>query len=182
MPNPITKKMEFYNELTTELYEAIYDLIPYLQFKSYLLGQRITRSKTKDSVSNIISSVRDVYCVENTKLNVEEFLQELSDVKKIIEASRSSLFIEKMNVKPWKVNGLVFYDKQLEVIEERVKELNNVHTKVSANALTFKRKFPASIAKSSETKRRKTRQAENRKKSETRMFARLLHHILTLME
>ena len=136
--------MEFYNELTTELYEAIYDLIPYLQFKSYLLGQRITRSKIKGSVSNIISkvakvlvpnnkddnainvtkyssgltniSVHDVYCVENTKLKVEEFLQQLSDVKKIIEASRSSLFNEKMNVKPWKVNELVFYDKQLEVI------------------------------------------------------------------
>ena len=123
MPNPIAKKMEFYNELTTELYEAIYDLIPYLQFKSYLLGQRITRSKINDSVSNIISkvdkvldpnnkdgnainvtkyssgltniSVRDIYCVENTKLKVEEFLHELSDVKKIIEASRSSLFNEK---------------------------------------------------------------------------------------
>ena len=110
MPNPITKKMEFYNELTTELYEAIYDLIPYLQFKSYLLGQRITRSKIKDSVSNIISkvdkvldpnnkdgnvtkyssgltniSVRDIYCVENTKLKVEEFLHELSDVKKSLK-------------------------------------------------------------------------------------------------
>ena len=117
--------------------------------------------------------MRDVYCVENTKLKVEEFLQELSDVKKIIEASRSSLFNEKMNVKPWKVNELVFYDKQLEVLDERVKELNNIHTKISANALTLKRKFPESIAKSSETKRRKTRQAENRKKNETRKKKRL---------
>ena len=78
-----------------------------------------------------------------------------------------------MNVKPWKVNGFVFYDKQLEVIEERVKELNNIHTNISAIALTMKRKLPESIAKSSETKCRKTRQAENRKKSETSKKKRL---------
>ena len=44
VPNPITKKMEYYNELTIELYETRYDIIPYLQFKSYVLGQRVTRS------------------------------------------------------------------------------------------------------------------------------------------
>ena len=201
IPNPITKKMEYYNELTIELYEAIYDMIPYLQFKSYVLGQRVTRSKIKDRVSNIILkvdkmldpnnkdgnainvtkyssaltsiSVRDVHCIENTKLKVEKFLQELSDVKEIIEASRSSLFNEKMNVKSWKANELVFHEKQIEVIEEKVTELSYIHSKISANALTLKRKFPESITKSSETKRRKTRQAENKKKSETRKKKRL---------
>ena len=134
-------------------------------------GNAINVTKYSSGLTNI--GVRDVYCVENTKLKVEEFLQELSDVKKIIQASRSSLFNEKMNVKPWNINELVFYDRQLEVIEERVKELNNIHTKISANALTLKRKFPDSIAKSSETKRRKTRHAENRKKSETRKKKKL---------
>ena len=57
MPNPLPKKMEYYNELTIELYEGIYGLIPYLQFKSYLLGQKVTTSKVKDSTSNIISKV-----------------------------------------------------------------------------------------------------------------------------
>ena len=167
MSNPITKKTEYYNELTIELYEAICGLIPYLQFKSYLLGQRATRSKIKDSISNIISkvdkvldpnkkdgnasnvakyssrlaniSVCDVYCVENTNLKVDKCLQELSDIKEVIEAVRSSLFNEKMSVKSWKVNELVFYDKQLEVVEERVKELNNFQTKISTNSLTLKR-------------------------------------------
>ena len=72
------------------------------------------------------------------KLKVEKFLQEQSDIKEIIEAACSSLLNEKMSVKSWKVNELVFYDKQLEVIEERVKELNNFHTKISTNALTLK--------------------------------------------
>ena len=81
-------------------------LTPYLQFRSYLLGQRATRSKIKNRISNIISkvdkvlypnnkddnainvakyssrltnsSVRDVHCVENAKLKVEKFLQEIS--------------------------------------------------------------------------------------------------------
>ena len=166
MQNPIAKKMEYYNELTIKLYEAIYGLMPYLQFRSYLLGQRVTRSKLKNIISNIISkvdkvlypnnkdnnainvakyssrltniSVRDVHCVENAKLKVEKFLQEQSDIKEIIEAACNSLLNEKMSVKSWKVNELAFYDKQLEVIEERVKELNNFHTKISTNALTLK--------------------------------------------
>ena len=78
-------------------------LTPYLQFRSCLLGQRVTRSKIKNRISNIISkvdkvlypnnkddnainvakyssrltssSVRDVHCVENAKLKVEKFLQ-----------------------------------------------------------------------------------------------------------
>ena len=41
-------------------------------------------------------------------------------------------------MKPWDANELVFRDKQLEEIEERVKELNNIHSKISANALSFK--------------------------------------------
>ena len=101
-------------------------------------SERVTRSKIKDSVSNIISKVdivldpnnkdgnainvakyssrltnirvRDVRCVENTKLKVEKFLQELSDIKEISEASRSSVFNEEMSVKSWKINELVFYD------------------------------------------------------------------------
>ena len=68
---------------------------------------------------------------------------------------------------------LGFHDKQLEVIEERVKELNNIHSRISVNALTLKRKFADLIAKSSNTKHRKTRQAENKKKSETRKKKRL---------
>ena len=60
MPDPIIKKLEYYKELSIKFYGAIYDLIPYLQFYSYVLCQRVTRSKIKDSVSNIISKVDKV--------------------------------------------------------------------------------------------------------------------------
>eukprot|EP00794_Sanderia_malayensis_P008530 gene8530-9443_t len=119
------------------------------------------------------TSVRDVYCVENTKIKEKEFLQELSDVKETIEASQRGLSNEKMIVKPWKANELVFHGRKIQIIEQNVKELNNIHSKISANALTLKRKFPESITKSSETKRRKTRQAENKKKSKARKKKRL---------
>ena len=49
--------MEYYNEQTIELYQAIYGVMLCLQFKSYVLGQRVTRSKIKDSAPNIILKV-----------------------------------------------------------------------------------------------------------------------------
>ena len=65
-------------------------------------------------------------------------------------------------MKPCESNELAFHDKLLQVTEERAKELNNIHSKVSAKALTLTRKSPEFIAKSSGTKCRNTRQAENK--------------------
>ena len=79
-------------------------------------GNAINVAKCSSRLTSI--SVCDLHCVENAKLKVEKFLQELSDIKEIIEATRSSLFNDKMSVKSWKVNELVFYDKQLEVIKK----------------------------------------------------------------
>ena len=118
---------------------------------SYVLGQTETRSKIKDSISNTTAeidkmldpnnkdgktiygtkypsslssiTVSDVICVQNTKLKVERCLQELSDVKTTIKSSSSNLSKENINVKPWKANDLIYHDKQIEVIEEKVKEI-----------------------------------------------------------
>ena len=37
--DPITMKMDYYNEVTIELDETVFQMIPYRQFKSHLLPQ-----------------------------------------------------------------------------------------------------------------------------------------------
>ena len=65
-------------------------------------GNASSVTKYSSELTNI--SVPDVHCLENAKVKVEKFVQELLDVEEIMEASRSSLFHEKMNAKPWKAS------------------------------------------------------------------------------
>ncbi len=51
IPNPLAPQLEFNNAVLIGLYEAIYDLIPPIQFKNEVLEQRHTRWKIQRTVN-----------------------------------------------------------------------------------------------------------------------------------
>ena len=84
IPNPLTTQMEFYNKVLCELYEAVFDLISPLQFKSYVIEQRVSRwkiQKTLDWLKNRLENVFSPESKDGNAKNVQKFLSEMTSFK-----------------------------------------------------------------------------------------------------
>ena len=128
-----------------ELFESCYGLMPSLQFKDYVLAQRIKRLKLKTlaeqsllrakklfdehnkdgnalNLSKLSKELKncnpgDVKKAENIKELIEQQLNDLITVKEEIEQSHSQLFNEKSNIKIWKANELAFHEKLIKELK-----------------------------------------------------------------
>lgn len=184
-----------------ELYESCYGLMSPMQFKDYVLAQRIKRLKLKTLVEQSLSRATklfdeqnndgnamnlsklskelkdcnpgDVKRAENIKELIEQRLKDLIATKEEIESSRSKLFDEKANVRIWKANELAFHEKFIKELEGTIQTMNATHTKVSENCLHLKRKFPHCLVAATEEKRQKKRKVENAYKVKMRRERRL---------
>ena len=49
--------MEFFNAVLKEIYYSLFELIPLLQFKDYVVSQRVTRWKMKTAIGEHIEKI-----------------------------------------------------------------------------------------------------------------------------
>ena len=61
IPNPLSPKLKFWNKVLCDIYEGISGLISDSQLKTYILEQRISSWKIKDSCSNFIEKVGQTF-------------------------------------------------------------------------------------------------------------------------
>ena len=134
-----------------DIYEDISGLIPDSQLKTYIVEQRISCWKIKDSCSNFIEKVGRLFDSSNkdgNAVNVRKFTTEKVNIKKgdlaksrmssdllqkhidsanvlidQIKSKLSLLFDSKNCVKYWKLNELKFLDEKLDTMNEKLKEI-----------------------------------------------------------
>ena len=134
-----------------DIYEDISGLISDSQLKTYIVEQRISRWKIKDSCSNFIGKVDRCFDSSNkdgNAVNVRKFSTEKVNIKKgdlaksrmssdllqkhidsanvlidQIKSKLSLLFDSKNCVKYWKLNELKFLDEKLDTMNEKLKEI-----------------------------------------------------------
>ena len=69
VPNPLTARLNFYNDVLTSLLETTYHLIPPTQFKNYVIEQRITRWKVEKSALRLENKI-ETYLTKMAKMAV----------------------------------------------------------------------------------------------------------------
>ena len=160
--------MEFYNKVLCELFESIYDLIAPLQFKNYVIEQRIMQWKIWNTIASLKNSFQNIFNDESRDGNaknvqkftsemksfktgdrakalaaqgiIEKLLAKVNDIRCTIFENRSSLFDKVNEVKPWKANELKFYDNNLEELKSMKVKLEESQTKVITNCNLLSRK------------------------------------------
>ena len=76
--------MQFYNEVLTKLYEAVFSFLAPLQFKNYVLEQRITRWKIKEDCRLLEENIEKLFNKESkdgNAINVQRFMSDLVHFK-----------------------------------------------------------------------------------------------------
>jgi hypothetical protein len=154
--------MEFYNKVLCELYEAVFDLnIAPLQFKNYVIEQRVSRWKIQKTIDLLKNSFENIFSDESKDGNaknvrkfasemtsfktgdkakaltaqdiIEKLLAKVNDVSCTISEKRSMLFNTANEVKPWKANELKFYDNKLDGLKSMKVKLEESHTTIITN-------------------------------------------------
>ena len=76
IPNPLTEQMRLYNDVLTELYDSSFELMAPIQFKKYVVPQRVMRWKTTREVEDLlhkISNILDPGSKDGNAINVVRF-------------------------------------------------------------------------------------------------------------
>ena len=182
---------------------VIYGLISPIQFKNEVLQQRHSRWKItqiinewKEKVNNLLGEgskdgnsqniqrfstlelgsiqTGDGAKAEAAKAVIYSAVSNIStSVIDVIMKQRSTLFNRENNVKPWKANELKLYDDKMAEAEVMKCKLEECQTNIITNIATLKRKLSSVNDKIAETKRKRKRLQENRRKSEVRKENRL---------
>jgi hypothetical protein len=193
--------MEFYNKVLCELYEAVFDLnIAPLQFKNYVIEQRVSRWKIQKTIDLLKNSFENIFSDESKDGNaknvrkfasemtsfktgdkakaltaqdiIEKLLAKVNDVSCTISEKRSMLFNKANEVKPWKANELKFYDNKLDGLKSMKVKLEESHTTIITNCNLLSRKISSKNDAEKECKRKRKRAQENSRKSVTRKAKR----------
>ena len=178
----------FFNKLLHELSEEIYDLFSPVQFKDYVISQRVIRWKLVSTVEKIKKSfddllvthssgygenvvkytseeasqftVKDLRRSENTSKIIEELLVKINDASSLITTYSSNLFDSNHVIKSWKANEMAFYDS---LIDECVQMKNATELalgKINSLTSNLKRRFTVASADEEKEKRVKKRKQE----------------------
>ena len=188
IPEPLTDHLKFYNNLTQELYTSCYGAVSTLQFREYLLSQRIVRWRIKMSVEKIqkkfenLCSSNDGNAINIRKYTAEEVSQATSKDCKRVENSID--IVEKFNIsvqeninstreqrgmltgksgemKKWKSNELKFIDDNLELLKNISGQIDSITCKLMSTNKQLKRKFFAVDADEQQERRKERRKKEN---------------------
>ena len=60
-PNPLTARVKLYNDVLTHFLETTYHLVPPIQFKGYVIEQRITRWKIEKIALRLESKTENMF-------------------------------------------------------------------------------------------------------------------------
>ena len=207
----MTETEVYYNEVLQSICKSSYELIASpLQFREYVISQRILRWKVKSLLKSdeqntnrlIVDgksgqsqnikkysgedtshfTAKDVKRAENSEILLTQLLKKLSGNKDKVTGYRYDLLDKELNVRPWKANELDFYDS---IIEEYVKLENIVSvtsSKIRNNHKNLKRRFFNVDIEVQEEKRKRKRKLENSLKSEVCKKKRLIHSSFVLLQ
>ena len=194
--------MRLYNDVLTELYDSSFELMAPIQFKKYVVPQRVMRWKTTREVEDLlhkISNILDPGSKDGNAINVVRFSKpQLSQMtagdrakaershslleglitqtsRKLaqLKENRSKLFDKEHNVQQWRANELRFVDSKLKSAEEWLKRLQQTSTTILTNVNLLKRKVATETDAASEAKRKRRSQKKNEKKTAKEREARL---------
>ena len=194
VPNPINETNKIYNNILFELYKSGYDLMSPLQFKNYVVSQRLLRKKFNDKLKKVNNEfqdlinggksgnsynvikytsddsmfvAKDVRRAENTLKVLTDLQNKLCELKKMFIQYRSNLFDSEHKIKDWEANELAFYDKLIENCIEMYDQTEPKCNKIQSVINDLKRKFSSDEADENEDRRKKQRKAENEAKART---------------
>ena len=210
LPTALKESHIFFNQLLHELFEEIYDLLSPVQFKDYVISQRVIRWKLVSTVEEIKKSfndllvthssgygenvvkytseeasqftVKDLRRPENTSKIIKELLVKINDASSLITTYHSNLFDGNHVIKSWKVNEMAFYDS---LIDECVQMKNATELalgKINSLPFNLKRRFSVASADEEEEKRVKKRKQENMTKTVNDKKKRLTTSSLNLLK
>ena len=189
-----------YNDILFELYKSSYDLMSPLQFKNYVVSQRLLRKKFNDKLKKVnnefqdlINSgksgnsynvikytsddsmfvAKDVRRAENTLKVLTDLQNKICELKKMFIQYRSNLFNSEHKIKDWEANELAFYDKLIANCIEMYDQTEPKCNKIQSVINDLKRKFSSDEADEKEDRRKKQRKAENEAKARTDKEKRL---------
>ena len=205
IPNPLTAQMKFYNKVLSELYEAAFDLLAPLQFKNYVLEQRIARWRINEECKSLEDSFQNFFNRESkdgNAINVQKFMSELAnfktgdkarvlsaqgvvekflfreaEVNKKVSEKRALLFNKVNDVKAWKSNELNFYDQRLDQLKILRMKLERCQTKIITYVDMLSKKVSENADLEENSKRKQKRSNENARKAVARKERRLLSKV-----
>ena len=185
--------MKFYNKVLRDLFLSSFDLMAPLQFKDYVLTQRISRWKTQNEIEeqcrkysalmnssskdgNAMNVVKfgsgelttfkpgDLSKAESCQEQIGQAIKNVEAQITVVRRKRSDLFDSNNEVKHYRANELEFMDEQKDLLEGVLNKLKRTHTVIVSNVNVLKRKLDIQQDKEVESKRKKI----NRKKTEAR--------------
>jgi hypothetical protein len=149
-----------------------------LQFKDYVISQRITRWRIQKEVDATTKKVNNILSHESKDGNAKNILHFASDdigkikidtvseTLKQIVGLRANLFDKDRNVKSWRSNELKFLDTKKASLEKMLDSLLRTQTSIITNLKVLKRKSDESTEFQAETSRKKRRVHENKRKAD----------------
>ena len=202
IPNPLTPQLIFHNMVLEDIYRSSFELMTPMQFKDYVISQRISRWKIEKGVSDLLKKIEnqldpksgdgraqniarfssetmgkilkpgDLFKAESSKKVIQKLLDEVSTKMKEIVVLRSNLVDKDTNLKLWRANELMFYDSKKTLLEELNNSLQKTHTTLITNSNHLKRRANASAEQAAEAKRKKKSSKTNARKSAKEKEAR----------
>ncbi|CAB3978155.1 Hypothetical predicted protein [Paramuricea clavata] len=177
-----------------EIYNSSFELMAPLQFKEYVITQRISRWKIEKGLTDLQKKIEnqldpesgdgraqniarfsaetinkikpgDLFKAESSQTVVQIRLDGVLKKKQEILNLRSNLFDKDMNIKQWRANELRFYDSKITLLEELKNSLQKTHTLIITNTNLLNRRTNASVEETAEAKRKKRAVRKNAQKS-----------------
>ncbi len=201
VPNPLTERLKFYNDVLTSLFETTYHLVAPIQFTSYVIEQRITRWKIETAVRRLENKTENMFdknSKDGNAMNVQTFSAESFNIRigdkskaesakcivdgMVVEMNsliddiiklRSSLFNKQNEVKVWKNNELKYYDDMITQVKKLLVLLEKCQSSIISNINLLKRRIPCAADSSKEIQRKRKRTYENKQKAIKRKLKRL---------
>ena len=190
LPNPVSKKQEYFNDVTNKLYEDCYSLMVPDAFIRYICSQRESRwqlqkkfdvflnfkEQIKTSADGNFSNIRK-FSAEKVQINAKTICQAKNAVELLNEKiSNARGFEEEINnfriqlynrqheVVTWRHNELEFYAQCLLSIKKVKEELSQLAGDINA-AIARASNISSSSAEQHEKRRAEKRKQEDKAKS-----------------
>ena len=204
IPNPVNETNKMYNNILFELYKSSYDLMSPLQFKNYVVSQRLLRKKFNDKLKKVNNEfqdlinggksgnsynvikytsddsmfvAKDVRRAENTLKVLTDLQNKICELKKMFIQYRSNLFNSEHKIKDWEANELAFYDKLIENCIEMYDQTEPKCNKIQSVINDLKRKFSSDEADEKED-RRKNNKRQRMKQSKNRQREKIVFFLI----
>ena len=184
IPNPLNDQIKFYNKALKDLFLSSFDLMAPLQFKDYVLSQRISRWRLQNKIeeqsrkySALMNSdskdgnamnvakfgsgqlttfkIGDLSKAEFCQERIEQAIREIEEQITVVRRKRSYLFDSNNEVKHYRANEFEFFDEQKDVLEGVHNKLKRTYTMIVSNVNVLKRKLDIQQDKEVESKRKK---------------------------